>query len=115
MRCKICGKEFNKKMYYEPICSYECFLIDYWNKALDETAIIIDGICYHDGGFVENPYKYAFLGHAGRIFKIHMNDGRKFITNNLWYQGEIPANRNIKDNARFVTLEENINELERLF
>ena len=42
------------------------------------------------------------MGHGGKIFKIEMFDGRIIETNNLWYNGEIPVERAVKDNARFI-------------
>ena len=102
MKCVICGKEIEKSMYsHKVICSSECFSVDFWNETLDDTAIIVDGVCYHDGGMKHNEYT-GFLGHAGRYFKIEMTDGRIIETNNLWYNGEVPKERNIDDNARFI-------------
>lgn len=101
MKCAICGKEFKKSMYsHKMLCSSECFVIDFWNKCLDENAIIIDGRCYHDGG--RQPDGTIFLGFGGREFTIEMNDGRIIKTNNLWHNGEVPKERNVKDNAKFI-------------
>ena len=33
---------------------------------------------------------------------IKMNTGEIIDTNNLWYNGEIPKDRNIQDNAAFI-------------
>ena len=102
MKCVICGKEIEKSMYSNvPLCSSECFHEHFWNDTLDDTAIIVNGECYHDGGMKPKDYT-GFLGHAGRYFKIEMNDGRIIETNNLWYNGEVPKERNIEDNARFI-------------
>ena len=43
------------------------------------------------------------MGHSGREFIIKMNDGRIIETNNLWYNGEVPKERNVADNAVFLT------------
>ena len=103
MKCVICGKEIEKSQYSSKVlCSSECFHIDFWNDCLDDEAIIIDGECYHDGG--KKPSSYiGFLGFAGRVFHIEMNDGKTITTNNLWYNGVVPKERNIQDNARFIT------------
>jgi hypothetical protein len=97
--CKCCGKEFEKSHFID-YCSSECLHKDFWDNALDKDAVIIDGNCYHivpddksDGGF---------LGFEGREFKIQFNDGRVVVTHNLWHQGEIPKERNIQDNAKFI-------------
>lgn len=110
MKCKICGKEFNRSdsgYGHMSICSTECLIVDFWNSNLDEKAIIINGVCYHDGGNKPRGYS-GFLGHGGRVFRIRMNDGREFSTNNLWYNGEVPKERNIKDNAVFVRMDSKV-------
>lgn len=104
--CKICGKPIKVIKYSVPICSRACFYIDFWNETLDDEAIIINGECYHDGGYISNRNRYEFLGHAGRIFYIQKNTGERIKTNNLWYNGVIPPERHIKDNAKFVIEEE---------
>lgn len=103
MKCVICGKEIEKSMYSNAVlCSSACFHEHFWDDTLDETAIIIKGECYHDGGM--KPANYSgFLGFSGRRFRIQMNDGRIIETNNLWYNGEIPKERNIEDNAIFIS------------
>ena len=102
MHCIICGKEIEKSSYSNAVlCSSECFHENFWNENLDDSAIIIGGECYHDGGMKPQGYS-GFLGHGGHYFKIKMNDGRIIETNNLWYNGEIPKERNVKDNARLM-------------
>ncbi len=99
MNCIICGKEIVKSQYmHKTLCSSECFHIDFWNDCLDESAIIIDGICYHDAGSSVACGK----GFDGRMFKIQMHDGRIIETDNLRYNGEVPKERNVKDNAVFM-------------
>ena len=104
MKCKVCGKEVEKFRYSNNICSEECFHVDFWNRALDDKAIIINGVCYHDGG--RKSPDSAFLGFYGQEFRIKMNDGRIIETNNLWMQGDVPKERNVKDNARFLRRDE---------
>lgn len=102
MKCIICGKEIEKSLYMNAdLCSSECFGVNFWNECLDDKAIIIDGVCYHDGG--KKPIGYSgFLGFGGAVHKIRMNDGTIIETNNLWYNGKVPEDRNIKDNAVFI-------------
>lgn len=103
--CKVCGKEYIDSPYYDEcrLCSRECHDIDFWNRTLDNKAIIVDGECYHDGGYVEKPIKTSYLGHSGRTFKIRFkSDGKTIVTNNLWYNGVIPKERNVEDNAEFI-------------
>lgn len=101
--CKICNKEYKESPFFPSlmICSHECHTVDFWNRALDDKAIIIDGVCYHDGGNKPKE-KSSFLGHSGRIFKIKFKDGSLLVTNNLWYNGDVPKERNVIDNAEFV-------------
>lgn len=102
MKCIICGKEINKSLYSnEVLCSSECFYENFWNDCLDDSAIIINGMCYHDGGRRPDGYQ-GFIGFGGREFCIKMNNGEVIRTNNLWSNGIVPENRNIKDNAVFV-------------
>ena len=104
-KCKICGKEFEDSPYYDNLhlCSEECHSIDFWNRALDNNAIIVNGECYHDGGNKPNEKRDYLLGHAGRKFTIKFKDTDEIIeTNNLWYNGVIPKVRNVEDNAVFL-------------
>ena len=102
MKCVICGKEIEKSSYSNKIlCSSECFHVDFWNDTLDESAIIVKGECYHDGGRKPKGYS-GFLGHAGTEFTIKMNDGRIINTNNLWFNGRVPEERKVLDNAVFL-------------
>ena len=102
MKCEICGKQIEESGYsHKVICSSECFSVDFWDNCLDDTAIIIDGVCYHDGGMKPKGYRGP-MGFGGHLFKIKMNDGRIIETNNLWHNGEVPKERNIEDNAVFI-------------
>lgn len=105
MVCKICGKEVldTSPFRSKKICSEECFLVDFWNKALDGDEIVVDGRCYHDGGNVDRPSRSRLLGHGGREFKIRMKkDSKVIVTNNLWDNGLIPKSRHVSDNAEFI-------------
>lgn len=81
----------------------KCHSVDFWNRALDDRAIIINGECFHDGGNKPNEKRTYLLGHSGRRFKIQFKETGDIIeTNNLWYNGVIPKERNIADNAVFI-------------
>lgn len=102
MKCIVCGKEFEGSQYVDPICSHECFLDNYWNKAL-KTGIVIDGTCYQDGGFIKDPVSADFLGFGGRVFKyIKYGSCEVTTTNNLWLNGKVPEKYHAEDNAEFV-------------
>lgn len=110
MECVICGKQIERSSYSnKPLCSSECFHIDFWNEMIKEKDehIIINGECYCDAGEVKNSSQYAFLGHSGRRFWIRFLDGRTITTNNLWYNGKIPDEfrDQLPDNAEFYTPE----------
>ena len=99
MNCIICGKELEQSRFrHKTLCSDKCFHIDFWNDCLDENAIIIQGVCYHDG---TNSVTCG-EGYGGRLFKIRMNDGRIIETKNLRYNGEVPEDRKVPDNATFI-------------
>lgn len=98
--CKVCGKVIPDPAPYSlQICSQTCFYEDFWNEALDEDAIIIEGKCYH-----MEPEKSdsTFRGFGGRKFTVKFNDGRVVETTNLWLNGDIPKERKVSDNAVFI-------------
>lgn len=102
MECVICGVQVKKSDWSNAVlCSNECYEVNFWNNCLDDKAIIIDGVCYHDGGNTPNGHR-EHLGLGGTLYKIKMNNGEIIETNNLWYNGKVPAQRNIKDNATFI-------------
>ena len=104
-KCKICGKEFEKSIYNDNLhlCSEKCHSIDFWNQILDDNAIIINGECYHAGRNRPDEKRTYLLGHSGTKFKIQFkNTGEIVETNNLWYNGVVPTERNIDDNAIFL-------------
>ena len=109
MKCRICGKEFNKIRWlkpYENICSDKCFHINFWNEIVAEKDkhVFIDGVSYSIGD--ENDTS-PFRGCAGRHFKIKFDTGEIVETTNLWCQGTIPEEfrDRLKDNAKFILLE----------
>ena len=106
MKCRICGKEFNKIRWlkpYEDICSDKCFRMNFWNEivAEKENHVFIDGKSY---SIAPEDDDSPFRGCSGRHFKIKFDDGKIVETTNLWCQGEIPEEfRDIlKDNAKFI-------------
>lgn len=98
MKCKVCKRRTKNKSGY---CSVSCYYKDLWVHYLDEDAIIINGNCYHDKGYVENGVS-RYLGFNGRVFSIAMKDGRRILTNNLWHDGIIPEDIKVEDNAVFL-------------
>ena len=51
MKCKICGKEFNKEYYSKPfenVCSSECFKEAYWLEIIKEKDHALDPKCVDD-------------------------------------------------------------------
>jgi hypothetical protein len=100
-KCTVCGKEFNKRRYTDDICSPECFIKAFWDEALSNNPIIIDGYCYTDGG--NNPNgDPEDLGFGGYVFTIEFLNGNRITTNNLRLRGLIPAHLHVKDNAKFI-------------
>ena len=100
MHCIVCGRQIEKSDYNNAsLCSKQCFDRLFWKEVLDDSAIIIDGKCYH----VETERQHGVLGHAGREFVIQKDSGEIIRTNNLWSNGEIPDFAHRPDNARFVS------------
>lgn len=73
---------------------------DFWDSVLDKDAVVIDGSCYHI--LPDDKPDCGFLGYGGAEFKIQFNDGRVVVTHNLWNNGEIPEDRHIQNNAKFL-------------
>lgn len=97
MKCIVCGKEFNQRMFADDICSIDCFNRHFWQEALDDSAIIIDGNCYHAGKNSDST-----KGFDSRKSTILFNDGIRMTTNNLWHNGKIPKEFLVPDNAKFI-------------
>ena len=104
MKCRICGKEFNKEYYSKPfenVCSSECFKEAYWLEIIKEKEnhLIIDGKCY---SIDDDDYIRKSCGK----YKIQMNNGIIIYADKLWCQSEIPQKfRDIlKDNAVFLEI-----------
>jgi hypothetical protein len=64
--------------------------------------VVVDGVHYYLGE--DRKESGTFKGFAGRRFEIEFFDGRRVVTNDLWYQGRIPPKwrERFPDNARFV-------------
>ena len=109
MKCMICGKEVKHNHYSEHsdffgLCGDEkCFSKRFWQLALDDSAVIIKGVCYHIGKEPKDLVNTYELGYGGMKFRIKMlNTGKVFTTHNLRYNGDIPKEYAIKDNAVFL-------------
>ena len=84
----------------------------YWEEILDDKAIIINGHCFH----ILPNNSLGVKGFSGAKFKIELFDrfdmgddtGEAILviakreTTNLWHNGKVPKELNIKDNARFA-------------
>lgn len=109
MKCRICGKEFDKIRYSKPvddICSSECHTENFWLEKIEyiDELTIINGECYHVG---DEKSMSSFRGFCGKNFIIKYIDGinkdKTVFTTNLWYNGVIPEKfrDKLKDNAIF--------------
>lgn len=110
LNCVICGKTIEKSQYSNAVlCSSACFQKHFWKEIIAEKDkyIVVNGVCYCDGGDKPNPSRHAFLGFAGRRFWIRFFDGKTITTNNLWLNGEIPEEfrTELPDTAEFYTPE----------
>ena len=109
MKCMICGKEVKHNHYSEHsdffgLCGdMKCFNKRFWQLALDDSAIIIKGVCYHVGKEPEDLINVYGLGYDGMKFCIKMLDtGEVITTHNLMYNGKVPKEYAVKDNAMFL-------------
>lgn len=109
MKCMICGKEVKHNHYSEHsdffgLCGdTECFDKRFWQLALDDKAVIINGTCYHVGEEPKDLINTYGLGYGGMKFCIKMLDtGEVITTHNLRHNGKIPKECRAKDNAVFL-------------
>lgn len=85
------------------------FTVRHWvglAKLKDDPAVVrVDGVHYMCG---DNDTPYGSRGFGGHRFNILFHDGRRFVSTNLWCQGDIPEvfRGLMPDNARFVSEEE---------
>lgn len=70
----------------------------FWEETLDDTAVIVNGRCYHIGA---EDSKSSFRGFGGAPWIIEFFDGRVVHTTNLWCNGTIPSELGVQDNAKF--------------
>lgn len=105
----VCGKEVKHNHYSEHsdffgLCGdAECFNKRFWQLALDDEAIIIKGVCYHIGEEPKDLINTYGLGYGGMKFRIKMIDtGEVITTHNLRYNGDVPKEYAVKDNAMFL-------------
>lgn len=106
MKCVVCGKSIAESRHTNAVlCSTKCFNIHFWQEIIanKKRHIVVNGKCYFDGGNVEHPDQYMFLGFGGRRFWIRYKDGHTVTTNNLWFNGEVPDEfkDQLPDNAEF--------------
>lgn len=106
MKCEVCGKEIERSSYSDSVlCSSECFHDHYWMQRVNRqdvpTQVVVNGCVYQIGD--ENSSS-SFRGFDGRKFEIEFFDGRRVVTTNLWYNGEIPEKFRelLPDNAKFI-------------
>lgn len=109
MKCMICGKEIKHNHYSEHsdffgLCGdTECFNKRFWQLALDDSAVIIKGVCYHIGKEPKDLINTYGLGYGGMKFCIKMLDtGEVITTHNLRCNGKAPKEYEVKDNAVFL-------------
>lgn len=117
-RCVECDKPCTAKdiQYSEPMKSRlfdnkTCFHCNHWLELLNYqgpmAVVRVNGA--HFMYDTREPYviddRYKFLGHGGRKWwiKFHLSED-VILTNNLWYQGEIPKHflSRLPDNAVFL-------------
>ena len=94
MVCDYCGKQITGGYYKHGngfLCGHgDCFEKQFWKDTLDNSVIVINGTAYHEDTTNE-----------GMRCTVKLADGTiKDMW--LWYNGIIPKEYNVKDNAEFV-------------
>lgn len=80
-------------MERDGVCYHCAFWIRmYEQHKNDPNWLIIDGTSYIANPFVPNTNNMTrrFMGFGGRTMEAIKNSGEKVISNDWWYQGEIP-------------------------
>lgn len=103
--CCKCSEHVTELHWYEPIPTnmkkhVMCFSCNYWRELVgNKESIIVEGVHYMDGG----PTSSKFKGFGGSKFT-YVKGGVKTVTDNMWYQGEIPKHwrSEFPDNAVWV-------------
>lgn len=105
--CKCCGAIEYPERYIncdELIERQLCFKCNFWRETLEldknRKWCVIDGIHYVLGNHVHKGIK----GFGGHNFTIKFKDGHIEECDNLWCQGDIPAEYRtvFPDNAEFI-------------
>lgn len=86
-----------------------CFTCLFWMEIIErvgdkkERTVIVNGVAYYREDFRKGVPSHC-LGFGGSIYKIKMNNGTEYVTNNLWHQGTIPErfSKRLPNNAIFV-------------
>lgn len=104
--CSLCGQAYTTKFTNGArlIAENRCFDCDFW-LTLKPGGIVIAGRHYQIGPEPAPNASHAFLGMAGREFRIKfLADGREVVTHNLWHQGAVPLHLRDRfpDNAEFL-------------
>ena len=86
-----------------------CFSCHHWVEIIDDKnnprRIFVKGVAYWRKDFrkIEKNLEHV-LGFSGHVFKIKMNSGEEYTTNDLWSSGTIPDRfkERLLDNAVFL-------------
>lgn len=110
-QCRDCGA-IERNQYYDEVKAKLlgrrlCHNCDYWQDRVDAMAggtfAIIDSRAYHITPDAPEGYQ-GFIGFGGAHHEIEFNDGRRVVTKNLWFNGDVPSHwrSRLPNNARFV-------------
>lgn len=87
-----------------------CFSCNHWQEIVEDKnnvrRVFVNGTSYWRKDYRKNIRKEDehVLGFSGSIFKIKMNDGSEYTTNDMWSTGLIPERfkERLPDNAIFL-------------
>lgn len=120
--CVECGHMF-RTQYLDSvkarlIANHTCHACDFWREKVRwkeqndpvRKCVRVNGQHYvfdATAASITDPRELRWAGHGGHVFRIKFHDDKNVVvTNNLWFQGRIPAHfaERLPDNAEFVNL-----------
>lgn len=107
--CTICGDRHRSRCFQaitrRLVAESHCHTCDYWLQQIatePDRRLVINGTHYRLG---DRTGPASCKGFGGRVHRIrYLDGGRTITTDDLWFQGEIPApfREQLPDTAEFV-------------
>lgn len=109
--CRECGQRgvlgwdhrVEQRMRDRSVCFTCLFWLERTERVNDPAIAVVDGKFYTIAEEPSGDDRFRpGLGYGGRRFDIEFHDGRKVVSHNVWFGGEIPAHfrDRLPDNAK---------------